>query len=456
MREHRTFAGGAISGASGFLEARLHAGRNLFFAQGIARDVITLLVGNGIARVFSLLFSLLVARALGPAEYGIVTVCLSIILWLPSLTRLGMQEGIVRLVASDMVVGDSNSANLVIKVGLKTRLAVCALVLAAGVAISDTLAVRVLNTPHAAPFLRMSFAAAAGLSAFDLMLGNLQGLNRFASYAALQAGLSLAKFIFVLAIVWLVGELTITETLLPWLVFPLAAAIIGLRMLPKGFTRATGDEMKVLRYLVFVGKWMLVSGLAWLLLGNADVFFLMHYASSTATGLYGASMTLALGMAFLKNAFSLVLLPHVSTLKNAGQLKSYVKQVLHLGLPGAGLFLMVIVISLPWVIPALYGSSYAAAVPVARVLFTAFTVDVIALPLAITFFALEEPRFIAFQDLVRLFMGLGGYVLLIPAHGAIGAAWAVMVSNMAAAAFTVVGLRVVLGRPNTGLGRAPG
>jgi O-antigen/teichoic acid export membrane protein len=84
----------------------------------------------------------------------------------------------------------------------------------------------------------------------------------------------------------------------------------------------------------------------------------------------------------------------------------------------------------------LYGADYRAAAPAFYPLLAAFLIGLNVEPVAFVLYPLNQPQWVAVNEVAQLAVGLVMGLALIPALGIVGAAWGVLVARIAAALVT--------------------
>ncbi len=86
-----------------------------------AKDTYILFVGNLASAFLGFLFTLLIARALSVAEFGIFSAAANLIVIIVSVSDIGISSGLINFVASFWTKGKKNKANQYIKAAFIVR-----------------------------------------------------------------------------------------------------------------------------------------------------------------------------------------------------------------------------------------------------------------------------------------------------------------------------------------------
>jgi PST family polysaccharide transporter len=275
--------------------------------QGLARDTAILLVERAVRLLAGLLVAVYCARTLGPADYGLYTYALSLVVLFSFLSQAGLEQILVReLVRRTHAPETTLAAAFVLRLlgGLSA-------------ALLATVAARITSSAELPATLLVMLLACSGLIQASYVLDAwLQSQQAFrASSTAKTLGLSCAAGariaavlspapLYGLALVS-IGEASLTALLLWW-----AARHKGLRAVRVHELLQPGE----LRRLSQLSRPMLWSSLAVAIYTRADVFLLGQLSSRTEAGLYSAATALSEAFYVLPIALMTAAGPRLATL----------------------------------------------------------------------------------------------------------------------------------------------
>jgi O-antigen/teichoic acid export membrane protein len=325
---------------------------------------------------------------------------------------------------------------------LLLRLALTAAVIAAVFLLAPLASAKLLRHPEYATALRLACgsAAVASVSSFSLVL--LQSRLQFARMAWLSASASILQILPVLLVLrfhWSgVASLFVGDALSRlWIVavnFSLLAAVLAA-------ARQPGDRPSWKPIAVFA-NWITLSTVIGSLYSYIPSIALSRWAAASALGTYSLGMSLSGGFGLLTNTTSTVLLPEAVAANTPERRRSYLRSYF----PGAAL------LGVALLIPTWFGGRLAAhlfpaampdAVRVFQLLATAHIALLVANPVQFLLYGAGRPEWCTASDaLITVLFGAMA-VWLVPAYGAVGVAWALLVAQ--------TGIKAVLA---TGLGTA--
>lgn len=152
---------------------------SLFFAQ-----IVFLLSGYGV--------NIFLARAFGPAEYGLYSIVISLITLLSLVLVSGVQGAVSKFVSQC-----KEKAESVKRAALKLNGAVAAVAFFAYFFAADFIA-SLLNDPSLAPFIRFSSIIIPGYFLYPVFLGYHNGLKQYKKQSLITIVYSLAKFLLII------------------------------------------------------------------------------------------------------------------------------------------------------------------------------------------------------------------------------------------------------------------
>ncbi len=400
---------------------------------GLARNMLWLLAGNGVAQALAAVMGLLLARTLGPHEYGLYATAFSLALAFLYTALMGLDSVVPREVARDPERAGHVAFSALIPALLWLPVLVL-LILGTGLALGYSPQVRALLLPAAL------VTGVRGL--VNLFRSVLRGLERMDLDAAVQAvenGLVLGGVVLALLV-----SPTIRGAV--WAILIAEA----LSLVPAGLwvVRMTHPliwEVRRAREMVIAA---LPLGLTFTLVGlnmRLDTLVLSLFRPAREVGLYNAAvslMMLARSVALMAAAF----LPPLSFLARrdeAAFARLRDQGLLWMTVPGVGIGVAMSLLA-PFLLGVLYGAPFLSAAPALRIL----GVGTITVFLNAYFWqvliARGEQGTIARTTVVSLLLSLVFAAVLVPRWGAPGAAGAVLVREVAQLALL---LRRVLGQP---------
>jgi O-antigen/teichoic acid export membrane protein len=403
-----------------------------------AQSYLTIVVFSGLASGLSFITSVIVARRLGPAEFGRFAIFYSVFQVTLTATNFG-DAAYVRFANTKTDEDDRPflRAALVVEVGVALLLAVAAYPLATFVAGG------VLGHGRYQSAVLAGIVVGASLNLLSLLAATYQARQRYLGYASL----STLFYVLVLAGILAVVGAGLRLSLRTVLVFYLGAAALTLVVSAARLVhiaRPMRVEGDALRRLLSYSRFIVGSNVAYLLYQRMDVVFVAHYGSAASVGQYGVALRLAVLATLFTGSLAPFFLPKAARTRGAAdEVSDYVRMSLVLAAPIV-VFVAVLWLCVPALTTLLFGEAYGPAAGLTRVLLVAPVCIAIYTPLSQLFLTDDRPTSTLHMALVKLVATAGLLVVLARSAGAAGAAWAVAGSEVVTMLFVLAAVRARL------------
>ena len=158
--------------------------REIFLTSTFKQSSLTMFgtVTNGF---LGAVFYILVARYLGPAQFGLFSIATLVLNMVADIGDLGTNTGLVRFVSANRI-DNPEKANRFLKLGFEVKLIAAFVIGIVGVSLSSWIAVFLFKKPELAPLLRIAFIGVSGSLLFSFILTTLQAYERFWSWSLIQ------------------------------------------------------------------------------------------------------------------------------------------------------------------------------------------------------------------------------------------------------------------------------
>ena len=396
--------------------------------------------GDVIRMALSFATGILVARALGPAGFGVYAVLAAAVGIGGAVADLGLSHAGVYRVAS-VWQQDPELARQRGRSFFWARVGCAAVVAAAAMALARWLAPALGLPPAVGPYrsstlLALAFAGVAATALSGAVSVLLQATGRFGRIGIVlltNAGLTLALAV-ALSVVGRINLVTVLVVL--GIVPSLAAFSVGRRLLagsfslaPPPWARLLDEGAKLLRF----GGWLWVASILTAIAGQLDVFLVNRSSTAAVVGAYGLALGLAGAAEAINRSLYAALLPAASALRSPSELRRYLRQAVIRSTVLALLLLPLLPLARP-LITVVYGAEFSAAVPLFRLFLAVVALEIFVAPWTLLAFPLERPQWLAGADLVRVIVLAATATVLLPLWGPGGAIVAKFLARAAGAA----------------------
>jgi len=367
--------------------------------------------------VFSTLLSaatiFLLARWLGPGDFGLYAASLAIAVIVTDSLELAISGSVVNFGAKN-----NASSQKLIKYGLILKLA---LGLGLGI-LAAVLAKPVSGWIN--PALNQPLYLVALIIPLNFLMrfprSVLQSQRRFWADSSLEVITSLGRFLSVAGF-YFSGSLTVITGLWAYLSGAVAALMIGSALISWKFLKERIDQ-ETRRHFFQFQKWLTIGFILAAIHGRMDTAILLKLAGPAATGIYQAAFRFFMPVMQLAAALSLVFAPRFASFVTRQEARIYLKKAAKLTLLlGLGVLLMLPLA--PWLVSLIFGSAYSGAVLPARILSLGFALFIVMAPFtAYLIYSVNRTRVFALINFLQLLLLLILDYWLIPNFGAVGAA----------------------------------
>lgn len=389
----------------------------------VGKDLLTVLIGNGLGAGLGFAASVLIARGLGPEQFGLFSIALVVMAIAYQFSDFGIGTSLVRFFSSHLQ-HDKARADLTLKISLKMRLFVTAVVFVIGFLSAESLSNNVFGKPELVFLLKLAFVGALGTSLVGYVLSTLQARQSFIKFTLVNLLTPFAKLALI-GILFLTHKLNLLSAFTTVVTIPFMVLIIGSLVIPKDFLRARGNEREAVKELFHYSKWIMVSIVFVTLFGRLDVLMLAYFKDASTVGIYSAAFTLSLIIVLLLSSLVTVLLPRVMTLTTKSQLKDYIRKVLKLDAIIIVFLSPLFVLSKP-VIVLLYGPEFVQSFVIFNVLLISFMIVLVTNTTGLVLHSIGKPQVSSYTNIIKSGFNFALNYMLIPLYGALGAAFATL------------------------------
>lgn len=383
------------------------------------------ITGTLINGALGALFYIVLARFLGPSDFGLLTISLTTLVLIADIADVGTNTGLIRFVSSHLNF-EKEKAYRFLKLSLEIKLVAWAVAFAVVYLLAPFLATQVFQKEELIlPLQLVSFGIGAALL-FSFATSALQAFQKYFLWSTVNILTNALRLILILALSYF-SLLNVGSSLLVYILLPFFGFFITLFILPTRNFLLSRKEFslsgELFKYNIPVAIFTIIAAFS----ARLDTYLNAVLLSSREVGIYGAANQLVQIMPQLVSALGLVSSPKFASFQNISQMLTYFKkfQLFVLGLCILGL--MVIPLA-AYFLPLLFGSAYTEAVIPFVILFIGYLVFLFSIPVhhSIIFYFGRPDVFIWVALGHLLIIGGLGYAM-ISSFGIIGAAVTVLI-----------------------------
>jgi O-antigen/teichoic acid export membrane protein len=290
-------------------------------AQKAARGGLFLFFGNASSTVILAVGAIIVARLLGPSNYGLYTLTVTIPTLLVAVSDAGMNFALIRLPARVRSEGNRARANRLIRLGFLLKLAISTVAFMICYFGSATIATTVLNRPELAPFIQLASLMIVFQAIFDATNNSFIGQDLMQYSAGTQTMQAILKGTLGPAFVFI--GLGITGAISGYVLALAAAGATGAAILftrhARSSTQTTDLASMEIRALLGYGLPLYLASILSVFLDQYQSIVLAHFASNVEIGNFGATWSFTSFMAILVYPISTSMFPMFSKMDPKNQ-----------------------------------------------------------------------------------------------------------------------------------------
>lgn len=372
-------------------------------------------------------FYILVARNLGPSNFGIFSVATATISLLASVFNVGVDTGLVRFVGK-YISSEKEKAFRFMKLGLEVKVISGFILIVFGWFLVPFFANTVLAKPELIFPLRLSLVGAFGWLLSFFITSSFQAMQKFFSWVGLNIFMTSLRLFAVLGLIYF-GVSGVNFSLYAYIYSPFIGFLIGLTFLPKFFK--TKNEGSVAKEFFHYNKWVAIFTIIAAISARLDTYISTRLLTLSDLGIYSVANNLSGIVSEIVLALATVVAPKLAGFVSDGDAKRYLKK-LQLFVLFLGVFGVIFGIPLSYyVIPRFYGVNYIPSILPFVVLLISQAIFLISVPVHTSiFYYFSNPKVFVFVGLAQIVLvgGLGWYA--ISTYGYMGAAFTMLFGNI--------------------------
>ncbi len=366
-----------------------------------------------------LLTSLLLARAMGPAEFGPLSLCLAAVLLADAVLGAAVDVGVLKLVTAQGASG-SPYALQIQKAALVGKVTATCLIAMPLLLLAGPIGRAFLGNSASRGLIVLSLGALLGLLLLRSVQTHFQSEGRFALYGIADALQTVLKFGGI-AVLLALHQASASGALLFYTAGPLVVAVGLLATRGRGIIAAP-LRISSVRTVSEAVKWPIGAGAVGSITSRMDVFLVAAIAGPVEAGRFSAAQVLVLGFSLIGAYLGVAFAPRIMPAWESGRLaEMYVRFQTTALVACVGIFALCVLLIGPvssWALP----ESYQGTAPLVLWLLPSALAAILNFPIAFSFLLFVQPRFLFGWDLVAIPALVLMYREGVLSRGALGAA----------------------------------
>lgn len=371
--------------------------RELVFSK-TAKNSSVVFLGNAASSALGITFTVLAARFLGPAGWGIVAGVGNLIPIIVAFADFGLGAAVFQYTVGKWGTSEEDKARRVYGMALAIRIVTVTAISIFIILFSSWLAKFLFNSQDPM-FIFFTALGFLGVALLDFQIFSIEARQRWVTAAAF---ITLTNLLRAASIIFLIftNQINIFSVLL---VFSGSAPLVFIFSLLTQYQRPqlySGWRVLV-RKLFSFSAWMGGNKIVSVLGSRVDILIIIQLLGAYEAGIYGAANRLAMGVPLILGSFATVLAARFASVTDKKELLRFFQKSIGLsGLIAAGLVLGVIVTPF---ITSFFGPEYARSKEILQLLFVSmipFALSVPAVNILIYYF--KKPGIITYLSIIQL------------------------------------------------------
>lgn len=373
-------------------------------------------------------FYVLVARFLGPSDFGLLIISITTLTLISDIADFGTNTGLIRFVSAN-IIKDKSKALKFLKLSLELKLLIWVFVIVFGFFTSPFIADKIFGKPELLVALRLVMVGVGGSLLFSFATSSLQALQKFFFWSIINITSNLLRLSLIILLLFY-QQLSLENTVISYIILPFLGFFFSLLLLPTRNFLAVKDEKKVAPEFFKFSKWVGLFTIIAAVTARLDTFISARLLSSTDVGIYGAANQLVTFVPQLVAALGTVAAPKFSSFDSLDKMVTFFKKFQMFVFAITILGLLAIPLSF-YFIPLFLGQAYSESIPVFIVLLFGMLVFLISVPVhnSIIYYFAKPQLFLWLSVGHLLIVGFLGYFMILN-FGVMGAAFTVLAGNL--------------------------
>ncbi len=388
-----------------------------YYKSTVLQDLLKVLSGNIVAQGIGFLTIILISRDLGPEQYGIFSLLLSIFTIAVQVSDFGVSTSYVKYVSENLV-----KAKDIFVIVVLSKVILSFLITTVLFFTSDFISLYFFEISIYSELIQLIALSIFFHAFFGVLVSHFQAIQNFKVFAWLNIVHHTLKLLSVV----LIAALFENEKHLEYFIlsYSYAVALLLFLILITNIKCLTQIKIKNFYYFIEIyklGFWVFLSSLATIVIMRLDIMMLQKMSTSEEVGYYSVAMNLAMIFPLITASLVTTLLPKMDQFLKERSVKEYIFRILSKAKYVIGILIVLEITSL-FVIKALFGDEYIQSISVFQILLVAFIFGVIINPISLVMYSINRAYLLTAMNWVQLPLNYFGNLLLIPILQADGAA----------------------------------
>jgi len=391
--------------------------RKMLFS-GTARNVYWSLIGNGFYTLFTFVFLvLIVARILGPENFGRFNALFAFIILLADITDLGIGPSLSRFIPSLLKKSKNTEVEAITRTAFQFETVLAVFFTIAFIGFASILSMRIFDGTDIF-LVRIASLGIVGMVLTVFSVFVLSAREQFKDVATINILLSASRIILALVFVSF-NAFTLLTALISLIAPPFFVWLFSLRYMPTSFL-SIKREGEIFKKLLSFSKFVGINKIFTAVSSRLDVLMLIALAGAFESGIYSAAVRITQIYPLVAGSLLAVFAPRFSVYDSSKQAWDFTKKTLLVTVGLLGSIVVLFIIAQPFIL-LVFGAEYESSIPVFKALLLPMVFFVMQLPLSgLVIYTLKKPQIFAVSAIVQLIIIFSSNLVFIPRFGVFG------------------------------------
>jgi O-antigen/teichoic acid export membrane protein len=288
--------------------------------QKIAKGAGIVFIGTGIGMFFAYLGMIIVARFLGPTDFGLITLASAVTIIASTIILVGMPEGVGRYVAFYKGRNDEQRIKGVIITALKV---VLPLGIAAAILLflfAEVISIRIFHNANLTPILKIFSFSVPFFAVYYILIYAIAGFQEMRYMVYVRDLFQNSARLFLLVVLLLLGY-GVLGAAFAYTFAIIATPFVAFYYLNKIFPVFSEKIKRIsMKKELFSFSWPLMfAGILGLVMGWIDTLMLGYFLTAADVGIYRASLSTAGLLVIVPGSFGAIFFPVITELYSRGE-----------------------------------------------------------------------------------------------------------------------------------------
>lgn len=390
-----------------------------------AKDSSVVFLGNAVSSIFGIIFTVLAARFLGPAGWGIVAGVGNLIPIIVAFADFGLGATVFQYTAGKWGTKEEDKARRVYGTALAIRIITTAVVSIFLVLFASWFTKFIFGSQDQM-LIFLTALGFLGVALLDFQIFSIESRQNWTVAAVFISLTNVFRVGLLLFLIW-VGQANILNILVSFSVSALLVFLLSTIFLFNTPGLYSGWQEFIKKFSSF-SLWMGGNKIVSVLGSRVDILIIIQLLGAYEAGIYGAANRLAMGVPLILGSFATVLAARFASSKEKHEVVNFFKKSI-----GLSFFIVVgLVVGVfltPFII-SLFGPEYVRSKEVLQWLFVAMVPFALSVPsVNILIYYFKKPSIITYLSFFQLVIMISISYLYIPSLGIFAPVLALGLSN---------------------------